>query len=158
MKEVSPKVYKERLLELAKFLRHLPKTRFDYSSWVGNDWKGKKDLSCGTTACALGWATVVPSLRKAGLRMGKIDNTYINAAVYLKGKAPSLDSPEQAGMEVFGLTSDEFDYLFVPDSGVFLEELDLDQEDGPDSSASAKEVAKHIRGFVKAKYGKRNKS
>jgi hypothetical protein len=156
MKELSPKVYKERLLELAKFLRKLPKKRFDYTTWVGENWEGKKDLSCGTTACALGWATAIPSLRKAGLRMVKIYDSYVNAVVCMKNEEnPNHNSPEAAAAEVFGLDTEEFEYLFVPESSVpsSLYDMGLDPY-GPDEDADAKEVARHIRRFAKAKYGK----
>jgi hypothetical protein len=142
-------VFKNRLLELAKLLRKLPKKRFNYTHWVGNDWKGKPDLSCGTTACALGWATTIPSLRKQGLRLLKIQDVF---QVTLKGySGASHLAPEHAAQEIFGLNNNEFEYLFIPDSGIVLPELGLNNE-GPVMCASAKEVAKHIREFVKAKY------
>lgn len=156
-KEVSPKVYKERLLELAKFLRKLPAKRFNFATWVGEDWKGKKDLSCGTTACALGWAATIPSLRKAGLRLVKIPHNYVNAVVCMKDEDhPNSMSPELASEKVFGLNSAEFEYLFVPGSSPPDEMSDLD--DGPEDYATPKEVAKHIRMFVKARYGKKSVS
>jgi len=62
---------KDLLLELATFLEALPPERFDYGSWVGAKWKDAQDLSCGTTACALGWAATLPSCRQEGLRLGR---------------------------------------------------------------------------------------
>lgn len=63
------KVHAQRLLKLAKFLDELPEERFDLATWVGRSWKGKQDLSCGTTACALGWACTIPEFRKLGARL-----------------------------------------------------------------------------------------
>ena len=59
------------LLDLANFLDKLPPERFKYNDWVGKDWGGKLDLSCGTTACALGWATQIPSIAAKGLRLAQ---------------------------------------------------------------------------------------
>ena len=61
---------KARLLKWAEFLEQLPPKRWDYGHWVGKSWQGAPDLSCGTTACALGWACTIHSFRKLGLRMG----------------------------------------------------------------------------------------
>ena len=58
---------------------------------------------------------------------------------------------EHAALEIFGLNRLEFEYLFVPDLGETLPEIGLNDK-GPAENASAKEVAKHIREFVKAKY------
>ena len=52
---------KKRLLKLANFLEHkVPEARFNMRVWFGGE-KDKKfsQHECGTTACALGWATVV---------------------------------------------------------------------------------------------------
>lgn len=146
-------IYKRRLLKLADFLDTLPRTRFNYESWVGDDWKGAADLSCGTTACALGWATTIPSLRKAGLVMRR--DGYPSEYKGYVSLRRTLGEPEgvsssTAAEEVFGLDYDEFEYLFIP--GHFGGEFDL--PDSPDEGATAKQVAKHIRRFVNFKYGK----
>ncbi len=65
------KTQARRLLKLADFLESLPRNRFCLERWVGRGWEGKPDLSCGTTACALGWATTIPEFRKLGVRMKK---------------------------------------------------------------------------------------
>lgn len=156
-KTVKPRTAKRRLLKLAKFLERLPKKRFDFGQWVGDDWKGKKDLSCGTTACALGWATAIPSFRKAGLRLKSYGFTSYPRGGYvtLKGHDNSLSS-EEAAAQVFGITENEATYLFNPDmdsqglDDALAERLSL--HDAPPSDASAKQVAKHIRRFVKAKF------
>lgn len=57
------------LNELADFLDELPADRFDYSEWVGEDWEGDPGLSCGTVACAAGWATTLESYQNKGLRL-----------------------------------------------------------------------------------------
>lgn len=145
-------VYKKRLLKLADHLDTVKKKRFDFGKWVGDDWQGKPDLSCGTTACALGYATTIPSLRKAGLRLGKTSDEFGKFfIVYLKGKKIKESSAERAGMEVFGLTKPEFSYLFVPYNPSPFRSF----ENSPDEDAGPKEVSRHIRHFVEMKYGKK---
>ena len=147
-------VFKRRLLKLADLLQKLPRKRFDYGRWVGDDWKGKTDLACGTTACAFGWATTIPALRKAGLRLVESTNGPRLFTVSIKGGSTSEhEAPKLAAREIFGLENDEFEYLFIPDSGITFPELGLPRE-GPTHQATAKQVAKHIRQFVKAKYNR----
>lgn len=58
---------KKRLKHLARFLLtgHIP-GKFSLDRW----WNGvEKQPRCKTTACAVGWATTLPSFRKAGLSM-----------------------------------------------------------------------------------------
>ncbi len=129
-------MHAKRLLKLADFLDALPRGRFSYSTWVGKNWKGKQDLSCGTTACALGWATTMPEFRKLGLRLFPPQDG-MGARVGLKNR-PGTDEYDAAG-EVFGLGFYDTQELFVPgDRG----------EDKPGDKATAKQVAKHIRRFV----------
>lgn len=111
-----------RLLKLAAFLRKLPRKRFNYESWVGEDWQGAPSLSCGTTACALGWATTMPIFRRLGLRLESIRDEDGFRNGYVSG--PYL--------EVFALDSDD---LFYPDAG--------------ESNWTPKQVAGKIERFVK---------
>jgi len=143
---------KNRLLKLADFLSTLPRNRFDFSNWVGKDWGGKPDLSCGTTACALGWATTIPSLRRAGLRLVHDEQVDNQAYVTLNGQVGSWDDPfessQAAAKEVFGLDYDEFSFLFIPESFSYAGRPSLSEK------ATPKQVARNIRFFVKHKYGK----
>lgn len=86
----------DRLLLLATRLREIPKKRFFISAWVGLDWLKKKDpeLSCGTTACAAGWATTIPELRAEGFFLNPI-----GVPNYLSEK-----DPRTALMNFFGTT------------------------------------------------------
>jgi hypothetical protein len=125
-----------RLLLLADFLEKLPRKRFNYNTWVGDSWEGAKDLSCGTTACALGWAATIPILRRAGLelRQSRAGNGY----VALRGKRVSEhnDPSFLAAMHVFDICEDDVHYLFTPYGSRLLPTV------GP------KAVAKHIRRYV----------
>lgn len=75
----------ERLTKLIEFMESLPPEadgHFNMRSWIGHsDAKDHyphlsdgdvvtmdKLLTCGTTACALGWATAMPYFRELGLR------------------------------------------------------------------------------------------
>lgn len=148
--------FASRLLSLATFLEELPRKRFFYGTWVGPTWKGKSDLSCGTTACALGWATVLPEFRRLGLRLDRDDSCI--TIVHNKRKKsiwdrlPFNSQPFLAGWQVFDLTKDEFDYLFTPREVRLPVSLDSACGEGPLESATAKQVARHIRRFVRFKY------
>ncbi len=48
-------------------LRTVPPERFEFKNWIGADWGGAQDLSCGTTACALGWLVTSDYFRALGL-------------------------------------------------------------------------------------------
>lgn len=127
-----------RLEKLCDLLENLPRKRFDYSHWVGEDWQGKPDLSCGTTACALGWATTIPSLRRLGLRLYKAEDQSDQSEVQLNGKYES-------GQEVFG--DDTY--------GLFQPECPTVAGYSPGAKATPKAVAKHIRKYIAIKRGQR---
>jgi hypothetical protein len=126
-----------RLLKLAAFLEKLPTERFNYQFWVGKDWEGKADLSCGTTACALGWATTMPEFRRLGLQLVKLNSNYAFVVSARTGA-----SAFGAAQEIFGLDQDESAYLFSP--GILYH-----GEESPPRTATPREVASHIRDFVK---------
>lgn len=134
-----------RLELLADLLEKLPKGRFDYTNWVGDFWKGKEDLSCGTTACALGWATTIPELRKLGLRMAKRGG---NGTVILKRQDPGEESgPLMAAMTVFNINQIDAMWLFYPN-----DHNPEFREDSPGERAGSKRVAKHIRHYLKLRF------
>lgn len=147
-------IYKRRLLKLADFLDELPPTRFNYESWVGDSWEGRSNLSCGTTACALGWATTIPSFRKLGLRLKtnrRYGSTHVTLSSLTGSAAYAENAPRLAAREVFGLNLDEFEYLFIPATTIIINDKMVNS---PGYSASAKRVATHIRKFVKRKYNR----
>lgn len=137
-----------RLLVLAEFLEKLPPERFDYGTWVGRNWAGAKDLSCGTRACALGWATTIPEFQEAGLCL--IRDAYGDGVVrFNRGEPNRYQSSLDAGAAMFGLNEDESAFLFYPG-----EVLDDEDEPAPSDLASPSEVAAHIRKFVAGRAGK----
>ncbi len=158
---MTTKFRADRLLLLADFLERLPDKRFDYGHWIGNGWKGDPGLSCGTTACALGWATAIPEFQALGLCAVKRPNGNITVGIKDDLDAGQFHrAPERAGEYVFGLADEsEFDELFVPDDHWDCEERSqgecIDCEEGkPCGQATAKQVAAHIRRFVAAKESK----
>lgn len=146
-------IYKRRLLKLADFLDQLPEERFYYARWVGSDWEGKANLSCGTTACALGWATTIPAFRRLGLRL--IKDPWSGTIVTMKYYDYINNASADAANVIFGLSRVEFEYLFIPsnESCTILPEYGLNQP-SPNANATPKDVAEHIRKFVGAKYSK----
>lgn len=122
-----------RILKLADFVEKIPPKKFDFRTYVGHDWRGAKDLSCGTTACALGWATAMPLFRKLGLRLVKTKD--IAERIKL-GKG----HPESKSEELFGISGSTYYMLFIPS----------DWSEGCLShGATPKEWAKHARSIVK---------
>lgn len=117
-----------RLLKLADFLAKLPRNRFDYNYWVGVDWGGKQDLSCGTTACALGWAATMPTFRRLGLHLRQLMGDTARVCT------PRNFGSYAASAEIFMLEDHDSSYLFTPQNG--------------EPKRSAKFVAKKIRRWV----------
>jgi hypothetical protein len=89
----------KRLLKLADYLATVPRRRFNIGTWV-------EENTCGTTACALGHAGLMPSFRKAGLRS---EPDEFGGDVFFEGQRS-----EEAGAAFFGLTYEEASYLFMP--------------------------------------------
>lgn len=130
MEAVSQKVGNKRLLKLAAFLRTVPKKKFDYAQVISRTAEGVYDLSCGSTGCALGWASAIPSFRRLGFRSTR------HGRVFLK------EDPGQAwypavGAVFFGMSIDEASQLFSPEDSEF--------------NATPKYVAKKIERFVKGR-------
>src|SRR5262245_9048968 len=97
------------LNELADFLDRLPAQRFDYSKWVGSSWAGASDLSCGTTACAAGWATTLPSFKEAGLKLESY-SYFDNGGIVTHGDEVGT----VAVADALGITHNDAVFLFTP--------------------------------------------
>lgn len=140
--KISKATRNRRLLKLAAFLRTIPRRRFNYNRWVGDDWAGKPDLSCGTEACALGWAATIPAFRKLGLRLDMEQLTFYRQGRVVLGtirKGRRVIEGTEAAERVFGLTHQEATYLFVPYTTL---------ENQGESQATPKYVARKIERFV----------
>lgn len=138
-------IYKQRLLNVATFLDTVPDNRFNYRGWVGPDWKGMQDLSCGTTACALGWAATMPEFQALGVRLLRTASNY--GFVGFENDNPN-DYFWNVTKKIFDLSLEESRFLFLPNVNfVGMENSKYHGED-----ATAKMVADHIRAFVDYKY------
>jgi hypothetical protein len=63
---------KERLLKLADFLEKVHPSNFNWDNWYSRrlDSKGAPTKPrCGTMACALGWAALMPEFKAEGLKI-----------------------------------------------------------------------------------------
>lgn len=149
------RIHANRLYRLSDYLRALDVERFDFTSWVSGSFSSDK-LDCGTTACALGHAAMLPEFRALGLRLFHYPNTTATGYVGLVDSEcciiPSLGSEYASGWleacratkEIFGLTEKETSLLFVP------EQSGLD-ESKPAENATPQEVAAHIVLFLEEK-------
>jgi hypothetical protein len=106
-----------RLRLLAKFLETVPPSRFDMGEWTGSGWKGAQDLSCGTSACMMGWAATVPEFQRVGF--GLVEGTFSNIGI------PTLVARDghrwrgfRAAEVLFGLDEDEARELFDSHEGM----------------------------------------
>ena len=152
MKKVLPHVGQRRLLKLAEFLRELSPKRFNFGRWVGSDWGGAQDLSCGTTACAVGWMPAIPFFRRVGVYFTK--GEFGEAVVSLKKKGMSgrhvkvsFDSIDTA-VQVFGLSVDQAEALFTHNANLYSKSGSAKLLSGLGSNASAARVAWQIEKFV----------
>jgi len=133
------KVGKRRLLKLAEKLESLPREKFDFDRWVGEDWNGRAH-ECGTKACAMGHATTIRGL---GLRVkkspsGELFITDREAKDWWR--TPGLETLESAA-RVFRISTMEARCLFVEGYKIPKKAV----------SPTAKRVAKSIRQFVRDK-------
>jgi hypothetical protein len=115
-----------RLLKLAEHMRSLPPKaarHFDMENWmrhlsedghkhVATDEDVKLDdlLECGTTACALGWATTSPYFRRIGLKLVAGDGPF--AKVRLGRTSRAAYDVFELAMKVFDLNLPEAHYFF----------------------------------------------
>ena len=122
-------VSKRRLTKLADFLDGLrlsKSRRFDLTEW------GNK-TECSTAACAVGWATTIPSFRKAGFKTKQLEYSPESEGRF----CPTYRSHSgfKAACEFFGLDRRQVDYLFTTEG-----------YKQPTKSA----VVRRIRAFVKS--------
>lgn len=171
-----------RLYLVVSKLEEVKPAQFDFSTWVGDDWKGLPDLSCGTTACGLGLATTIPEFQELGLVMVKLPWVFANreaaATVALKEDIDRFSDPNEllafhdlarrAGRQIFGINPREFNHIFVACHSLTLENdghdpIDLpgldegsyvEDENGEEVfvATTAQELAQHICRFIAARW------
>lgn len=149
MRKLSWAQTRRLLLQLARFLLELKPGRFNFKEWAGDDWEGKPDLSCGTTACAMGWATTLPSFRKLGLRLVRLSRTGIVLVGRVGMRVDGHDSSIRHIADALNLSFDDAAKLFIPSNhgGGHMP-----------SDSTAAEVARHIERYVKRQDKKKRKA
>lgn len=148
MKQAQPHVGKARLLALADFLSTIPKKKFDFSSFANVVSVQELQKECSSTGCALGWATAMPRFKRLGLTFSQGSFGQCQVVLPDPGRQALLNF--EAASAIFGIDVREARYLFCPED---------DCEDGAlAADSSPKEVAKHIRKFVKSKFAKKKSS
>lgn len=156
MRELSPKqkriIGDRRLLKLATFLEKLPSKDFNYSHWIGSNRRSNEPMhpGCGTTACALGWAASMPEFRRLGLRIIPYNAQFNDSYKLIGIPLPDGNRLETyaAAQKIFHVDHDQAQFLFRPGAAIYGLG-DFDRFDAPGSDATPKQVAKHIRQFVK---------
>lgn len=112
---------KQRLLLLAEALEtRIPAKKFDLATWrddsrAASNGTTDNDLlhTCGTTACAVGWACALPEFQKEGLRYGTAGPT-LEGLVTEPGK--EWRDSWTAVETFFGLSEDDAAWLFIDDN------------------------------------------
>lgn len=134
------------LTELADLLEALPEGRFNYNHWVGPRWKGATDLSCGTTACAAGWATVLDSFKECGLYLAKHRWSEDEGEIRVDLKDEGMLTGTDAMAQVLGISENDTSFLFIPTA--WEDSVNYKGRRAPAYNATAKEVAAHIRTYL----------
>lgn len=145
--KVSKSVGNARLTKLALFLLALPEGHFDYGLVRAGPKQTIQKVSCGTTACAMGWTPNVPCLRKAGVVLKVYtseEGTDVCDATIRLGRNYGFD----AAAKLFGISLIDAYYLFDPFSERPIELPDTMAAKAPAYEASAKDVAMHILQYV----------
>ena len=146
----SIRVGNARLLKLADQLDKVKRSQFDFTDFVGCPVDGKspkEDLSCGTSACALGWAGSMPLFRRLGLKLEVeryVDAFYgprMSIELQYKGDEHSVF---EGASEIFAIDEDQAMSLFDPYNNAVLKR-----------DATAKQVAKAIRKLVASRSGRK---
>lgn len=136
-------VHSKRLEKLAEFLDTLPRQKFNFEEFVREEGKPMAEAlkagtySCGTAACALGWTPAVfPRL----VRWVKDATGRTRIADVAGGQL----TERALGQELFGLSESETVTLFYPKTHWVLPGV-------LPPSATPKQVARHIRRFLKSR-------
>lgn len=104
------------------------------------------EISCGTTACAMGLAAISGAFKRAGLSY-KYDSSNQLIVTTWNGRFKEYDA---AAVVLFGITKDEANYLFTP--SYYSEKVADSWGDHPMSKVRGakgeRRVANRIRKFV----------
>ena len=123
-----------RLLVLARFLeRNVRAANFDMGAW---GYAKRQDIhACGSSACALGWATQIPEFHKSGLQgdwQETIPGAFSLVIKYWDAEEQRRYFESEAARQFFGLSNWQTQKLFFRQIG----------------HVKKTEVARNIRRFV----------
>lgn len=122
---------KERLTKLADYIEKLPKERLYMPLFYFSD--PDTDPPCGTVACALGHAALMPEFNAEGLHYSRKQQSIMYKD----------DTSFVAAAKFFDLSYDDACVLFSPWSGI-----DQDNPWRGEAHEKPDEVARHIRMIV----------
>lgn len=125
----------ELLLKLAYLLDTVPEEQFNYATWAASKTSQASIGTCGTTACALGWATILEGTNLT------LDFSYQRWTPRVRHAYGALGT--SAAQAAFDLEEEEAQALFLP--SVFYKPL---HKYSPGEDATAREVADWIRAVV----------
>ena len=123
---------RKRLEKLAEFLKTIPPKKFDMEMWMDTNLEMTEGTAdgdvpvdanvCGTAGCAMGWATTIPSFRKAGLRLFRnrtffrdclVSACHVALVDKKTGRRTALEF--WAAADFFGISVGKAAELFSPD-------------------------------------------
>jgi hypothetical protein len=143
-------IYAGRLLILSTYLENLAPERFEFTHFVSPEWEGAQDLSCGATACGLGHAVVLFG-EECGVEFVRGSRDFYEEGTLPKVKGTKLHGARaaiEAAHRMFDVGDEhDFERLFVPYTHPYELPKNRLSED-----ATAKDLAAHIRKFVKERY------
>lgn len=89
-----------------------PESGFNMRSWAKNKMPSNPDLTCGTSACAIGLACTLPAFKRKGFVLGRIVCTSETFSA-----EPIFENRDgyDAVKNFFGITFDDALWLFCPD-------------------------------------------
>lgn len=134
-------IFKKRLIRLADGLEadaaKEDGIKFDFNNWGAID-NPMNPLSCGTVACAFGYAAISGLFKDEGLDY----RTSGRGEVVFTYQGTQWAGAIETAMKLFGLTEQEASHLFTDDRG-------LDETTGADAE---RKVAQRIRDFAERRF------
>lgn len=137
------KLYRDKTRRLGKNSENA--LRIFHDRALGNSYFEVEPVDCRTAGCALGWAATIPEFREAGLRLATTTWGWVNSDGYASSATVILVAANTdeyltcgvyVGMDLFGLTHEECELLFLPSRYT------------PKDAGNPKAVARRIRGLA----------
>lgn len=136
-------LHAKRLMKLARFLLTVPQEMFDFSIIVKGKKTPRKQMDCGSKACAIGWCPVVFPKMASYMSIDHSASSYIVQPIKNGKNIANQKYFHGTSEHLFGLTDDESALLFEPNT---RPHFGLQRLDG---GATAWNVAHNIALFVR---------